>query len=182
MAPRLPLYRSAAQAMRAASRTQRFMRPASSDSPSPTSALSTRTLCNSSTTSYYNIRPFSAITPGLVSEGNCCSTQRAFSSASRYPDISTEPVEKEKRGKRVWKANPGMIDSASRVNEDEGSIEFVQSNHWGSAVDDVNDRRIVDESLARICEQVWMCLSSFFVAYCHPIFHAFIFCSGTLDG
>ncbi|KAL9184170.1 hypothetical protein ACHAXT_002256 [Thalassiosira profunda] len=81
----------------------------------------------------------------------------SFSSASRYsaapPD--SEPVDKSKRGKRVWKANPGMIDSDGVVKDEKGSVAGIANDdhHWERAVDDVQDRRVVDESLARICEQ-----------------------------
>ena len=49
------------------------------------------------------------------------------------------------RGQRVWKAQP---DINHKHNFD------AKVYHWNEAVDDGKDRRVVDESLARICEQV----------------------------
>ena len=46
------------------------------------------------------------------------------------------------RGQRVWKAQPDINVCDAKVY------------HWNEAVDDGKDRRVVDESLARICEQV----------------------------
>ena len=50
------------------------------------------------------------------------------------------------RGQRVWKAQPD-------INHKHNNFD-TKVYHWNEAVDDVKDRRVVDESLARICEQV----------------------------
>ena len=74
----------------------------------------------------------------------------------------------EKRGRRVWRSINDTDDEwtntilNSRINDSpiafvssDGS-SAVESKFWNMAVDDGNDRRLVDESLSRICEQV-MC-------------------------
>ena len=83
---------------------------------------------------------------------------RRLLSSARISDTidNTETIKakQDTRGKRVWKANPlsnGIMENNTMKYPD----------HWDTAVDDVNNRRTVDESLARICEQVCasqMCL------------------------
>lgn len=80
-------------------------------------------------------------------------TRRLLSSASGFPDVPLT-VEKDRRGKRVWKASRDADESEDSVNDDDGSVTVhAQVDYWDTAVDDVNDRRVVDESLSRICEQ-----------------------------
>lgn len=68
-----------------------------------------------------------------------------------FPPIHAEDEDGEindsntTRGQRVWKAQP---DINHKHNFD------AKVYHWNEAVDDGKDRRVVDESLARICEQV----------------------------
>jgi len=78
-------------------------------------------------------------------------------SASGLPPA--EQPEHDMRGQRVWKAR-NEIDW-----KNESIVATINSqDHWDIAVDDVNDRRVVDESLSRICEQV--CANPLlFVAY-----------------
>ena len=86
--------------------------------------------------------------------GQTIPLRQLSSSASRFSDAPPE-LEKHKRGKRVWKA-------AAQQNVDETKMDGTATreicthgdHHWDIAVDDVNDRRVVDESLSRICEQV----------------------------
>ena len=71
---------------------------------------------------------------------------------------------KGKRGRRVWRAILDADDEWSNIlNNKNDSIAYltadgkssaVEVKHWEMAVDDVDDRRLVDESLSRICEQV----------------------------
>eukprot|EP00584_Thalassiosira_punctigera_P015247 CAMPEP_0172568884 /NCGR_PEP_ID=MMETSP1067-20121228/121446_1 /TAXON_ID=265564 ORGANISM="Thalassiosira punctigera, Strain Tpunct2005C2" /NCGR_SAMPLE_ID=MMETSP1067 /ASSEMBLY_ACC=CAM_ASM_000444 /LENGTH=404 /DNA_ID=CAMNT_0013360595 /DNA_START=156 /DNA_END=1369 /DNA_ORIENTATION=+ len=79
-------------------------------------------------------------------------TRRLLSSAG-LSDVSTEPVGKDKRGRRVWKAGRGSGHSGISNNEDGCVVHQTQDDHWDAAVDDVNDPRVLDESLGRICEQ-----------------------------
>eukprot|EP00578_Thalassiosira_sp_NH16_P020147 CAMPEP_0181084476 /NCGR_PEP_ID=MMETSP1071-20121207/4716_1 /TAXON_ID=35127 /ORGANISM="Thalassiosira sp., Strain NH16" /LENGTH=428 /DNA_ID=CAMNT_0023166213 /DNA_START=272 /DNA_END=1558 /DNA_ORIENTATION=+ len=77
------------------------------------------------------------------------------SSASGFSDVPPT-FERDRRGKRVWKASRNAADESedSSVNDDgDGSSVHAKVDHWDTAVDDVNDRRVVDESLSRICEQ-----------------------------
>ena len=89
-----------------------------------------------------------------------CST-RLFSSDDASSNVK-EPTERNKRGRRVWKAkrdddagdliisnNDGTI-----VHDAESTTSVIKTHHWDTAVDDVHDRRVLDESLSRICEQV----------------------------
>ena len=78
------------------------------------------------------------------------------SSASGFSDVPPT-FERDRRGKRVWKASRDAADESedSSVNDHgNGSYVHAKVDHWDTAVDDVNDRRVVDESLSRICEQV----------------------------
>ena len=92
---------------------------------------------------------------------------RRLLSSARCSDIPTtepETAEKDKRGRRVWKAREELeLDSEATPNNEDGSTGayHAQHDHWDTAVDDVNDRRVVDESLSRICEQV--CASCIFL-------------------
>lgn len=74
------------------------------------------------------------------------SSRTTFSSAS---DTSVQPplpqLQNDKRGQRVWKAKHQQPDNIITTSDEE---------YWDKSVDDVHDRRIVDDSLARICEQV----------------------------
>lgn len=84
--------------------------------------------------------------------------RRLLSSAtcSDIPTTEPETAEKDKRGRRVWKAREELeLDSEATPNNEDGSTGayHAQHDHWDTAVDDVNDRRVVDESLSRICEQ-----------------------------
>jgi len=84
-------------------------------------------------------------------------TRRLFSSA-RYSDIETETEiesnKKDRRGRRVWKARQERDDGEMQDGGESGSMALDPSDgHWDAAVDDVNDRRVVDGSLSRICEQ-----------------------------
>ena len=69
-----------------------------------------------------------------------------------FPPIHAEDEDGEindsntTRGQRVWKAQPD-------INHKHNNFD-AKVYHWNEAVDDVKDRRVVDESLARICEQV----------------------------
>ena len=85
-------------------------------------------------------------------------TCRLLSSATNYTEDIISPTTKEDgdgaRGQRVWKARQNNIDDERKEQQ---HVHAPQVYHWNRAVDDVQDRRVVDESLSRICEQV--CLS-----------------------
>ena len=86
------------------------------------------------------------------------------SSATNYTEdsiISPPTTTKEDggaRGQRVWKAQQNNSDKNEQHQG--GQNQNVHNNaqvyYWNRAVDDVKDRRVVDESLSRICEQVCM--------------------------
>lgn len=85
-------------------------------------------------------------------------TCRLLSSATNYTEDIISPTTKEDggpRGQRVWKARQNNIDDEH--TQEQQHVHAPQVYHWNRAVDDVQDRRVVDESLSRICEQV--CLS-----------------------
>ena len=86
-------------------------------------------------------------------------TCRLLSSATNYTEDIISPFTKEDgggaRGQRVWKARQNNIDDEH--TQEQQHVHAPQVYHWNRAVDDVQDRRVVDESLSRICEQV--CLS-----------------------
>ena len=64
-----------------------------------------------------------------------------------------EPPDDNRRGRRVWKAAQYEGNFSSCV-QDGSTKTNVQSTFWDKAIDDVDDRRTVHDSLARICEQV----------------------------
>lgn len=81
-------------------------------------------------------------------------TRRSLFSTSKLSDMPPGEPEKVKRGQRVWKARKEIDVIEGTVNNDNVSVASRAEDHWDTAVDDVNDRRDVDESLSRICEQV----------------------------
>lgn len=95
--------------------------------------------------------------PSNVSGEICRLKRRQISSAGAgFSDVlsEAEPAGKNRRGQRVWRSQQ---DSGSNEvpNLNVGSAIYrAKGDHWERAVDDVNDRRILDESLARICAQV----------------------------
>mmetsp|Transcript_7493 Transcript_7493/g.17001 ORF Transcript_7493/g.17001 Transcript_7493/m.17001 type:complete len:438 (+) Transcript_7493:140-1453(+) len=105
---------------------------------------------------YYNTSRSSSMIPSnsnygreIISHPETC---RLLSSSS-----SSEP-KKDKRGQRVWKARHQEMDNSNEgamVNDGDGSGAFrnTPGDYWNTAVDDVNDRQAVDDSLSRICEQ-----------------------------
>ena len=95
------------------------------------------------------------------------SCRRLFSSATNFTDFPPIDNDDENddtnsnstRGQRVWKAHP-----------DRNHKHYFDAKvyHWNEAVDDVKDRTVVDESLARICEQVrvlFMCAVYIFTTF-----------------
>ncbi|KAL7540633.1 hypothetical protein ACHAXR_011554 [Thalassiosira sp. AJA248-18] len=113
------------------------------------SALSKRTLSSHARNSYISLRLSPSMVPTsceLTNESAMLhrpTSRRLLSSASRLPP-PPQPAEKETQGRRVWKAKQD-----GDVNNENGSVAY----HWDTAVDDVDDRRVIDESLSRICEQ-----------------------------
>mmetsp|Transcript_25017 Transcript_25017/g.52569 ORF Transcript_25017/g.52569 Transcript_25017/m.52569 type:complete len:460 (+) Transcript_25017:89-1468(+) len=91
------------------------------------------------------------------------STWRFTSAESSPPPPSfytaASPKVRDSRGKKVWKAVDKNT-ATDRSNENKvrngGAFEgksSVESHVWEKAVDDFHDRRVVDNSLERICEQ-----------------------------
>ena len=81
------------------------------------------------------------------------------------PLSSSNSTADRKRGRRVWRAIQGTDDEWTNIlNNKNDSIAYltadgtssaVEIKHWEMAVDDDgDDRRLVNESLSRICEQV----------------------------
>ena len=80
------------------------------------------------------------------------------------PLSSSNSAADTKRGRRVWRAIQGTDDEWTNIlNNKNDSIAYltadgtssaVEIKHWEMAVDDGDDRRLVNESLSRICEQV----------------------------
>jgi len=145
----------------------RLIRPHSIFTPKETlfasSALSQRTFSNHARNLYIP-RPSSAITSELLNMPSKINTRemyhppRRLLSSARCSTIPTEPetAAKDKRGRRVWKARQELAISEETPNTEDGSAAVAyhaEHDHWDTAVDDVNDRRVVDESLSRICEQ-----------------------------
>ena len=98
---------------------------------------------------------------------------RRFLSSARFSDTiidNTETVKakQDTRGKRVWKANP-----LNNESMESNAMEYpAHDDHWDTAVDDVNNRMTVDESLARICEQVCasqmcLCFALYIISWHH---------------
>ncbi|KAL7548233.1 hypothetical protein ACHAWF_014122 [Thalassiosira exigua] len=90
--------------------------------------------------------------------------RRSLSSASRCPDDGSdigdgrateegESRRRVRRGRRVWRAREEEEGGATGSASDSAPRERLEDRHWDAAVDDVSDRRIVDEGLSRICEQ-----------------------------
>lgn len=61
-------------------------------------------------------------------------------------EASSEQQTSEQGGRRVWEARPESTEGAAAFS--------AREQHWHKAVDDESDRRTVNESLSRICEQV----------------------------
>lgn len=77
-------------------------------------------------------------------------------------EVSPEKTGTDNRGKRVWKAKEVNENGTETVNDHESLSAIIETHHWEEAVDDIHDRRIVDNSLERICEQVSTnCISMF---------------------
>lgn len=80
------------------------------------------------------------------------------------PSSSSNSTADRKRGRRVWSAiqdtDDEWINILNSKNDSiayltaDGTSSAVQIKHWQNAVDDGEDRRLVNESLSRICEQV----------------------------
>ncbi|KAL7471960.1 hypothetical protein ACHAXS_012273 [Conticribra weissflogii] len=113
---------------------------------------------------------FSRIKP--VSSGGCprcygttlrSTTFRCFSAEESPPPptyfTAALPKGRDSRGKKVWKAVQrndaigGRYENKVRGDEALECKSSVESHDWEKAVDDFHDRRIVDSSLERICEQ-----------------------------
>jgi len=79
------------------------------------------------------------------------------------PSSSSNSTADAKRGRRVWRAIQDTDDEWTNIlNNKNDSIAYltadgtssaVEIQHWNMAVDDVDDSRLVNESLSRICEQ-----------------------------
>ncbi len=97
---------------------------------------------------------------------------RKYSSATKNDDDnnhsndapSSNSTVDRKRGRRVWSAiqdtDDEWINILNSKNDSiayltaDGTSSAVEIKHWQNAVDDGDDRRLVNESLSRICEQV----------------------------
>jgi len=89
------------------------------------------------------------------------------------PSSSSNSTADGKRGRRVWRAIQDTDDEWTNIlNSKNDSIAYltadgtssaVEIQHWNMAVDDVDDRRLVNESLSRICEQVRIKLFHLFI-------------------
>ena len=98
------------------------------------------------------------------------------------PLSSSNSTADGKRGRRVWRAIQGTDDEWTNIlNNKNDSIAYltadgtssaVEIKHWEMAVDDGDDRRLVNESLSRICEQVRITLlfdSYGLILTCHVV-------------
>ena len=104
-------------------------------------------------------------------------TKNNDNDSSDAPSSSTVD---RKRGRRVWSAIQDTDDEWTNIlNSKNDSIAYltadgtssaVEIKHWEMAVDDGDDRRLVNESLSRICEQVRIMLFD-------PCFHCHAMCS-----
>jgi len=128
------------------------------------SALSTLSKRPLSTNHARNSYSYSTLQSNKIHERIIYSSSRQqhrlLSSASRIPDIPLESEEatagkKDKRGQMVWKAKeaPDSDDNDDDEGKKSAAYHTEKNDHWVKAVDDVNDRQIVDEGLVRICEQ-----------------------------
>ena len=92
---------------------------------------------------------------------------RNFATVAKEEPLSSSnsSTTDRKRGRRVWRAIQGTDDEWTNIlNNKNDSIAYltadgtssaVEIKHWEMAVDDDgDDRRLVNESLSRICEQV----------------------------
>ena len=93
---------------------------------------------------------------------------RKFATVEKEEPLSSSnsSTADRKRGRRVWRAIQGTDDEWTNIlnNKNDSTIAYltadgtssaVEIKHWEMAVDDDgDDRRLVNESLSRICEQV----------------------------
>jgi len=78
-----------------------------------------------------------------------------------------------KRGRRVWRAIQDTDDEWTNISNNknasiayltaDGTSSAVETKYWNMAVDDGEDRRLVHESLSRICEQVRIKFDPYFI-------------------
>lgn len=133
-----------------------------------------RTSAAAAATSYY------APAPSLINRDTKFIARRKYATSNNKitNDDGDEPTSSSsladgKRGRRVWRAIQDEDDEWTHIlNNKNDSIAYltadgtssaVETKYWNMAVDDGDDRRLVNESLSRICEQVRTKFDSYYI-------------------
>lgn len=121
-------------------------------------------LARSAAVATATLAPCSSIQSKYIKRKYSYATKNNDSHSHETPSSSSNSTVDRKRGRRVWSAiqdtDDEWINILNSKNDSiayltaDGTSSAVEIKHWQNAVDDGDDRRLVNESLSRICEQV----------------------------
>jgi len=123
-----------------------------------------RTSAQAAASCYYYAPPYSSINRDTKFVARKYATNNNNVNNDDDDEPSSSKSTDGKRGRRVWRAIQDTDDEWTNISNNkndsiaylsaDGTSSAVETKYWNMAVDDGDDRRLVNESLSRICEQV----------------------------